>query len=74
MALPGVVPPKLEFNDMAEYPAETASKYAAKYASNVHPVSTTNALLPVSKFPHPLGLASRGAWRDLWEAFWNPRG
>lgn len=35
----GVAPPDVEFNEMAEPPAATAARHAARYFDNVHPVS-----------------------------------
>lgn len=40
----GVAPPTLEFNEMAEPPATTAARHAARYFNNVHPVGGRPAL------------------------------
>lgn len=34
-----MAPPDVEFNEMAEPPAATAARHAARYFDNVHPVS-----------------------------------
>lgn len=39
-----MAPPALEFKEMAEPPATTAARHAARYFNNVHPVGVRLAL------------------------------
>lgn len=61
-ATSGVAPPALEFNEMAEPPATTAARHAARYFNNVHPVSRFNSMIwPLGTELRPLQSKQFGA-------------